>query len=142
MIPRYTRDVMGAIWSPENRFQTWLKVDIAAAQAMAEEGIIPAEAALAIKERSAFSVERIDEIEARVKHDVIAFLTNVGESIGEASRYLHFGLTSSDVLDTALALLLKESADVILSDLKVLQGTLKDLSFKHKNTIMIGRSHG
>ena len=133
---------MGAIWSPENRFQTWLKVEIAAAQAMAEEGIIPAEAALAIKERSAFSVERIDEIEARVKHDVIAFLTNVGESIGEASRYLHFGLTSSDVLDTALALLLKESADVILSDLKVLQGTLKDLSFKHKNTIMIGRSHG
>lgn len=142
MIPRYTRDVMEAIWSPENRFQTWLKVEIAAAEVMASEGIIPSEAAKAIRERARFSVERIDELEAEVKHDVIAFLTNVGEEVGEASRYLHFGLTSSDVLDTSLAVLLKESADVILGDLKELKEVLKSLSVTHKHTIMIGRSHG
>ena len=117
MIPRYTRAEMGRIWSDENKFQKWLDVEIATAEAEAAMGMIPKAAARAIRKKGAFSVERILEIEKEVKHDVIAFTTNVAEHVGREARYLHYGLTSNDVVDTAQALQLREASDLILAGL-------------------------
>jgi adenylosuccinate lyase len=142
MIERYTLPRMGKIWEPQYRFQKWLEIEISVCEAMAKEGMIPAQSIETIKERAAFSVERIDEIEKEAKHDVIAFLTNLEESIGPDARYVHLGLTSSDILDTALALQLKEAMLIIIEDLQGLLDVLKGRAFEHKNTAMIGRSHG
>jgi len=142
MIERYTLPRMGKIWEPRYRFQKWLEVELCVCEAMANVGMIPAQSVETIKERAAFSVERIDEIEKEVKHDVIAFLTNLEESVGPNARYIHLGLTSSDILDTALALQLKEAMLIIIEDLQGLLDVLKRRAFEHKNTAMIGRSHG
>jgi len=133
---------MGRIWDDENRYAKWLDVEIAACEAMSEEGIIPANSLKEIKERAGFSVERILEIEEETKHDVIAFLTSVAEYVGPESRYIHLGLTSSDILDTSFALLLKEAMDLIIQDVQGFMKTLKGRAVEHKNTVMIGRSHG
>jgi len=142
MIPRYTRPVMGKLWEPESRFQKWLDVEIAVCEAWAELAEIPVDAVVKIKKKAKFDVKRIDEIESVVKHDVIAFLTSVAENVGHESRFIHKGLTSSDVVDTALSLLMKEAADIILKDLKELMSVLKRQAYKYKNTPTIGRSHG
>ncbi|RLB43427.1 MAG: adenylosuccinate lyase [Deltaproteobacteria bacterium] len=142
MIPRYTRPDMGRIWEDENRYSKWLDVELAACEAMAEEGIVPREALKTIKDRAAFSVERILEIEKQTKHDVIAFLTNLEEHIGPDSRYIHLGLTSSDVLDTSFALLLKEAMDRIIQGARDFMEVIKKRAMEHKYTPMIGRSHG
>lgn len=142
MIPRYTRPLMGRIWEQENRYRQWLKVELAVVAAMAQLGQIPAQAAQEIADKADFDVERIDEIERETRHDVIAFLTSVAEHVGEPARYIHLGLTSSDVLDTSLALLLKEAADILLDDLQALLEVLKRRAYEHRHTIMIGRSHG
>jgi adenylosuccinate lyase len=139
---RYMRPEMGHIWSEQRKFETWLEVELATAEAEAEEGIIPVEAARELREKSTFSIERIDEIERQVKHDVIAFTEAVADNVGEAARFLHFGLTSYDVVDTALGLRLRESADLILSDIDALAAVLKKRAFEHKDTIMVGRTHG
>jgi adenylosuccinate lyase len=142
MIPRYTNPVMGRIWSDQRRFETWLQVEIAAAEAMAEAGIIPADAARDIREKGAFEVARIEEIEERTKHDVIAFTTAVSEHVGPAARWLHFGMTSSDVIDTAQALQMREACDVILEDLAALCEAVRGRAEEHRRTPMIGRTHG
>ena len=142
MIKRYTRKPMGDIWTEENKYRTWLKVEIAACQAMAEAGKIPQSALDAIRERANFSVERIEAIEAETRHDVIAFLTSVAEFVGPDSRYIHLGLTSSDVLDTSMACLLKYAGEIILEDCDRLMSAIKTRAFEHKETVMIGRSHG
>ena len=117
MIKRYTNPEMGAIWSDQRRYETWLEVELAAVDAMAEAGIVPSEAARDLRERAAFDIARIEEIEQTTQHDVIAFTTAVAERVGPAARWLHFGLTSSDVVDTALALQMREACDLILDDL-------------------------
>ena len=142
MIPRYTHPEMGGIWSDEHRYQTWLKVEIAAAEAMATQGLVPAEAARAIRERGAFDVARIEAIEAVTKHDIIAFTTAVAERVGPEARWLHFGLTSSDVLDTALALQMRDACDLILKRLDALSEAVKAKAMEHRRTPMIGRTHG
>lgn len=142
MIPRYTRPEMGRIWTDENRYAIWLQIEIRACEAMAEEGLIPPEALKTIREKAAFSVDRIHEIEEETKHDVIAFLANVAEHVGPDSRFIHMGLTSSDILDTSFAILLKEAMALIIRDVKELMAILKERAFEHKHTIMIGRSHG
>jgi len=142
MIARYTHPEMGRIWSDEHRYRTWLRVEIAAAEAMADAGLVPAAAAKAIRERGAFEVARIDEIEAVTKHDIIAFTTNVAEHVGEEARWLHFGLTSSDVLDTALALQLQDACDLTLTRMAALRGAVKTRAIEHKRTPIIGRTHG
>ncbi|MBI4690561.1 MAG: adenylosuccinate lyase [Nitrospirae bacterium] len=142
MIPRYTRPVMGRLWEPENKFQKWLDVEIAACEAWAELAEIPMDAVAAIKKKARFDVKRIDEIEGVVKHDVIAFLTSVAENVGHESRFIHKGLTSSDIVDTAQSLLMKEAADIIIKDIKELMSVLKKQAYKYKDTITIGRSHG
>jgi len=142
MIPRYTRAEMGVLWEQKTRYQVWLDVELAVAEAMAEEGLVPAEAVAEIKAKAAFSIERIDEIEQETKHDVISFLTNIEENVGPASRFLHLGLTSSDILDTSQALLLGRAADILLADVDGLSAALKRLALAHKDTVMIGRSHG
>jgi adenylosuccinate lyase len=142
MIPRYTHPDMGRIWSEERRFDTWLQVEIAAAEAMAEVGIIPQDAARDIRERSKFDVARINAIEETTQHDVIAFTTAVGEHIGPSARWLHFGLTSSDVVDTALALQMREAADLILKDLEGLMNAVRARADEYRSTPMIGRTHG
>ncbi len=142
MIPRYTRPVMAKLWSQENKYQKWLEVEILACEALSQLGLIPARDLALIKKRARFSVERIEELEQTTKHDVIAFLTNVAEHVGPASRHIHLGLTSSDVLDTSNAVLLKEAAEVLMEDLRALQSVLKDQAKAHKKTVMIGRSHG
>ena len=142
MIPRYTRPAMGKLWEPESRFRKWLDVEIAVCEAWAELAEIPVDAVVKIKKKAKFDVKRIDEIESVVKHDVIAFLTSVAENVGHESRFIHKGLTSSDVVDTALSLLMKEAADIILKDLKELMSVLKKQAYKYKNTPIIGRSHG
>lgn len=142
MIDRYTRPQMGAIWSEESKFRTWLKVEVAVCQAHAEMGRIPTDALAAIQSKADFDVKRILEIEATVKHDVIAFLTNVAEYVGAESRFIHLGMTSSDLLDTALALQLKEASAIIIDDLHVLIQVLKKQALAYKNTVCIGRSHG
>lgn len=142
MIERYTRPEMGQIWEPRNRFAKWLQVEIVACEAMAEEGLIPKEAYENIKRKASFSVERILEIEEETKHDVIAFLTNVAEYVGPDSRFIHQGLTSSDILDTSFALLLREAMALIIRDAKAFMEVIKEKAYEHKYTIMIGRSHG
>ena len=142
MIPRYTRPEMGRIWSDENKFRCWLKVEIATAEVEAEAGLIPKSAARAIRQKSRFSVDRILEIERQVKHDVIAFTTNVAENIGPAGRYLHYGLTSNDVVDTAQALQVHEASGLIASGLERLSGVLEKRAFEFKDTPMVGRTHG
>ncbi len=142
MISRYTRPEMGKIWTDQRKFETWLEIELLVCEALSELGEIPAEAVREIKEKASFDVHRVDEIEKVTKHDVLSFLTNVGESIGPLSRYLHYGLTSSDILDTSLALLLKEASDLILQDLHRLLRVLKEKAFQYKETLMIGRTHG
>ncbi|HEV2383091.1 MAG TPA: adenylosuccinate lyase [Terriglobia bacterium] len=142
MIPRYTRSEMGRIWGDENKFRCWLAVEIATAEVEAEAGLIPKRAAQAIRRKSAFSVERILEIEKQVKHDVIAFTTNVAETIGPAGRYLHYGLTSNDVVDTAQALQVREASQLLLAGLERLGGVLKKRALEFKHTPMVGRTHG
>ena len=142
MIPRYSREKMERIWSPENRYQKWLDIEILACEAMAQLGFIPEASLKTIKEKAGFDVDRIEEIEKTTKHDVIAFLTSVTEKVGEDGRFIHMGLTSSDVLDTSLAVLMQEAADLLLKDLDALLKVLKRRASEHKFTLMIGRSHG
>lgn len=142
MIERYSREEMKNIWTLESKFNYYLKVEIAVCEAYAELGEIPKEDVLIIKQRARFDVKRIDEIEREVRHDVIAFLTNVNESLGDLGRYMHVGLTSSDVIDTAFALQIQDSGKIILEDLNKTINSIKELAKKHKNTICIGRSHG
>ena len=142
MIPRYSRPEMVAIWTPEARFRIWFEIEAHATDALAELGVVPPEAAAAIWERGAFEVERIDAIERETKHDVIAFLTNVAEHVGPESRFMHQGMTSSDVLDTALAVQLARASDILLADLDALLDVLKRRAHEHKLTPTIGRSHG
>ena len=139
---RYTHPEMGHLWSEQKKFETWLAVEIAAAEAMAAEGIVPAEAVREIKKKAGFSIERIDAIEREVKHDVVAFTQAVAETVGDAGRWIHFGLTSSDVVDTALGLRLRDAADLILVDLDALLEVLRNRAFDHKRTLMVGRTHG
>src|SRR5215813_3969072 len=142
MIDRYTLPEMGALWSEQNKFQKWLDVEIAVCEVHAEMGTIPLDALEQIKSRARFSVERINEIEKITNHDVIAFTTNLAESIGEASRFVHYGLTSSDVVDTANALLLRDSADILLKKTDIFLETLKRRAFEFKHTPQVGRTHG
>ncbi|MEE8399728.1 MAG: adenylosuccinate lyase [Desulfobacterales bacterium] len=142
MIKRYTRSVMGDIWTEENKYRTWLKVELLACEAMAKMGKIPPKALQTILKKADFSVDRIEEIEAETKHDIIAFLTAVSEYVGPASRYIHMGLTSSDILDTSMAYLLRQSGKIILADCNKLLTVIKRKAFRHENTIMVGRSHG
>ena len=142
MIERYSRPEMTAVWSQENKYRQWLKVELLACEAWAKLGLVPMSALSNIKKKAAFEPSRVDEIEAVVKHDVIAFLTNVAEHVGDDARFIHVGLTSSDVLDTALAIQMKDAADIIIKDIKELLAALKERAFEHKDTVMIGRSHG
>jgi len=142
MIERYSRKKMAKIWEPKNRFDKWLQVEILVCEAMAQQEMIPQEAVETIKQKANFSVDRIQEIEETVKHDVIAFLTNVEESVGPDARFIHMGLTSSDILDTAFALQLNEAMLIIIGDVHKLMDVLKEKAFEHKDTAMIGRSHG
>jgi adenylosuccinate lyase len=145
MIPRYSRPEMTAVWSPETRFRIWFEIEAYASEAMAEIGLIPKAAAKAIWEKGSkakFDVARIDEIERVTKHDVIAFLTHLAEFLGPEARFVHLGLTSSDVLDTCLALQLKRASDILIADVDMLLAALKRRAFEHKMTPTIGRSHG
>jgi adenylosuccinate lyase len=150
MVPRYTRPEMAAIWAPENRYRIWFEIEALAAEGMARIGAIPAEAARTIRERGApmlaamgpADVERIDEIERETRHDVIAFLTWLAEGVGPDSRFVHLGMTSSDVLDTCLAVQLTQATDLLIADVDAVLAALKDQAFAHKHTLTIGRSHG
>ena len=142
MITRYTLPEMGALWSEQNKFQKWLDVEIAVCEVHAEMGTIPLDALEKIKSRARFSVDRINEIEKTTNHDVIAFTTNLAESIGEASRFVHYGLTSSDVVDTANALLLRDAASILLKKVNGLMESLKRRALEFKNTPQVGRTHG
>ncbi len=142
MIPRYTRKKMAAVWEPENRFGKWLQIEIYACEAMARLGLVPPAALKEIKKKAGFEVARIEEIEKVVKHDVIAFLSTVSERVGPAARYLHWGLTSSDILDTSLAMQLVEAAGILEGDLEAFLEVLKRRAFEHRKTPMIGRTHG
>ena len=142
MIERYTLSEMGAIWSLQNKFQKWLDVEIAVCEVHAEDGVIPADALEQIRSKAAFTVERVNEIEKTTDHDVIAFTTNLAENIGEAARFVHYGLTSSDVVDTANALLLKEACDILLAKIDELLPVLKRRAYEFKETPQIGRTHG
>lgn len=142
MISRYSRKEMSEVWSPENRYKKWLEIEILVCEALAKRGEIPYSALENIKVKAGFDATVIDEIEKTTKHDVIAFLTDVAQRVGEDGRFLHMGLTSSDILDTSLALLLRDAASILLTDLDQLLAVLKKKAFDHKNTLMIGRSHG
>ena len=142
MIPRYTRPEMGSIWTDQNKFQKWLEVEIATAEVEAEAGLIPKSAARAIRRKAGFDVERLLEIERQVKHDVIAFTTNVAEHVGREGRYLHYGLTSNDVVDTAQALQVREASQLLLAGQQRLGVVLKKRALEFKHTPMIGRTHG
>lgn len=142
MIPRYSRPDMVAIWEPESKFQIWFEIEAHATDALAELGVVPKEAAEAIWARGKFDVERIDEIEREVKHDVIAFLTNVAENVGDEARFMHQGMTSSDVLDTCVAVQLARATDILLDDMDKLLAAIKTRAYEHKLTPTIGRSHG
>jgi adenylosuccinate lyase len=142
MIPRYSRPEMARIWEPEAKFRIWLKIETYAAEAMAELGLIPKHAAEAVRRRGGFDVTRIDQIEREVKHDVIAFLTSVAEHVGPEARFLHAGLTSSDVLDTCFNVQLVEAADLLIADTDALLVVLKARAFEYKDTLTVGRSHG
>ncbi|RHW16590.1 adenylosuccinate lyase [Sphingomonas gilva] len=142
MVPRYSRPEMAKIWEPETRFRIWFEIEAHATDALAELGVVPKEAAAAIWEKGAFEVERIDEIERETKHDVIAFLTNVAEHVGPEARFMHQGMTSSDVLDTCLAVQLARASDILIADLDALLEVIKRRALEHKLTPTIGRSHG
>ena len=147
MIPRYTRPVLGRIWSDRNRFQQWLEVELAASEALAELGVVPEEAARLLRSHASVDPERVHEIEKEVRHDVIAFTTAVAESMvraghGEASRWLHYGLTSNDVVDTAQALLLQQAAAILVADLEALRAVLRRRALEFRHTVQIGRTHG
>lgn len=142
MIPRYSRPEMNAIWSDDNKFKTWFEIEACACEALAKLGQIPQSAVDDIRAKGKFDKNRIDEIEAEVKHDVIAFLTNVGENVGESARYMHQGMTSSDVLDTSFNMRLTQSVDILLKDMDRLLAALKKRAEEHKYTLCIGRSHG
>ncbi|WP_273405018.1 adenylosuccinate lyase [Campylobacter avium] len=142
MVQRYSRKIMADKWSIEAKYSSWLKVELAAVKAWNELGFISDEDCEKICKNASFDVARIDEIEKETKHDVIAFLTSISENLGEESRFLHYGMTSSDCIDTALALQMKESLELILEDLKLLLEAIKKRAYEHKNTLMVGRSHG
>lgn len=142
MIPRYSRPEMSAVWSDENKFKTWFEIEACACEALAKLGKIPQKAVDDIRAKGRFDQKRIDEIEAEVKHDVIAFLTNVGENVGESARFMHQGMTSSDVLDTSFNMRLTQSVDILLKDMDRLLAALKKRAEEHKYTLCIGRSHG
>ncbi len=142
MIPRYARPDMVKIWEPENKFRIWFEIEAHACDAQAELGIIPESAAEAVWKKGKFEVERIDEIEAEVKHDVIAFLTNLAEHVGPDARFVHQGMTSSDVLDTCLSVQLVQATDILLKDIDKLLDVIERRAFEHKMTVCIGRSHG
>jgi adenylosuccinate lyase len=142
MIPRYSRPEMAAIWTPESRFRIWLEIEAHALDAQAERGVVPREAAAAVWERGGFEVERIDAIERETKHDVIAFLTNLAEHVGDEARFVHQGMTSSDVLDTCLAVQLSRAVDILIADVDALLAALRRRAEQHKDTLCIGRSHG
>ncbi|MCM2254418.1 MAG: adenylosuccinate lyase [Vicinamibacteria bacterium] len=142
MIPRYTRPEMGRLWSDESRFQAWLDVEIAATEALCARGVVPPEALQAIRDKARFDVARIDAIEAEVQHDVIAFVSCVAENVGPEGRWLHYGLTSSDVVDTALAMRMRDALDLIVGDVDALREAVKTRAFEHQHTPMIGRTHG
>ena len=141
MIPRYSRPIMAKIWEPENRFRIWFEIEAHACDAQAELGVIPKDAAKAVWEKGGFDVDRIDAIEAEVKHDVIAFLTSLAEYVGPEARFVHQGMTSSDVLDTCLSVQLSQSADILLDDIDNLLAALKRRAIEHKLTPTVGRSH-
>ncbi|MCH2037122.1 MAG: adenylosuccinate lyase [Rickettsiales bacterium] len=142
MIPRYSREKMTKIWEPENKFRIWFEIEAHACDAQAELGVIPKEAAEAVWKKGAFDVKRIDEIEAVTKHDVIAFLTNLSEYVGEPARFVHQGMTSSDVLDTCLAVQLVQATDILVEDMEALLAALKKRAFETKDIVCMGRSHG
>ena len=142
MIPRYSRPEMTAIWAAENKFRIWFEIEAHASDAQAALGVIPKEAAKAIWERGAFQIERIDEIEKETKHDVIAFLTNLAENIGDAARFVHKGMTSSDVLDTCFSIQLAQASDILLADINLVLESLKKRAYEFKYTPSVGRSHG
>ncbi|MSP49380.1 MAG: adenylosuccinate lyase [Alphaproteobacteria bacterium] len=142
MIPRYTRPEMARIWEPENRYRIWLEIEILAAEAMAEQGIVPKSAVEAIRARGKVDPDRIDEIEKTTRHDVIAFLTNVAEHVGEEARFLHQGMTSSDVVDTCLSVQLVQAADLLIAGVDKVLAALKRRAREHKHTLTVGRSHG
>ncbi len=142
MIPRYTRAEMAQIWEPESRFQIWMEIEAYAAERLEELGVIPQGVAKAVWDRGAFDVDRIDEIEREVKHDVIAFLTNLAEHVGEEARFVHQGMTSSDVLDTCFNVQLTRATDLLLQDIDALLDALKRRALEHRDTATIGRSHG
>jgi adenylosuccinate lyase len=142
MIPRYTRPEMGRIWTEENKVQKWLDVELAALDAFAEHGVIPKDIPPKVRKKAGFDLKRIQEIEDIVQHDVIAFLTNLAERVGPEGRYVHYGLTSSDILDTALALQIKEASALLVQELKKLIDVLGEKAKEHKFTLMVGRSHG
>ena len=139
---RYVQPEMGRIWSEESKFDAWREVEVVAAEVMAGEGIIPKEAAREIRAKASYTVERIDEIEREVKHDVLAFTQALAESVGEAGRWIHFGLTSYDIVDTALGMRMRDAMDLILKDVAALSAVLKSRAFDHKKTVMVGRTHG
>jgi adenylosuccinate lyase len=142
MIKRYTSPEMGAIWTDQRRYETWLQVELAAADAMAEQGIVPSEAARELRARAGFDIARIEEIEQTTQHDVIAFTTAVAERVGPAARWLHFGLTSSDVIDTAQAIQMRDACDLIVRDIAGLLDAVRARAEEHRHTPMIGRTHG
>jgi len=142
MIDRYTRPEMGRIWSPQNKFEIWMEIELLACEAQAELGVIPAEDARLIRERAAFEVERIDELEATLNHDVIAFLTNLAEHIGEPSKYVHYGMTSSDLGDTALCYQMTQAMDIVLEDVRRLGRICQRRALEFQDTLCVGRTHG
>ena len=142
MIERYTTPDMGRIWSDQNKYATWQKVEITVTEVLSDMGLVPKEAVKVINEKAAFSVDRINEIEATTHHDVIAFLTNLAENIGPESRFIHMGMTSSDLLDTSLALLCQEAGEIILEKMKTFHQVLRKKAIEHRETFQIGRSHG
>src|SRR5512143_2473921 len=142
MIPRYSRPEMARLWSDENRFASWLEVEIAASEVLVERGVVPAGALAAIKQKARFDLARIEEIEREVQHDLIAFVSCVAENVGPEGRWLHYGLTSSDVVDTALAMLLRDACDLLRADLVDLMQAVHERALRHKHAPMIGRTHG
>ncbi len=142
MIERYTRQKMGSIWTKESKFKRWLDVEIAVVKAWEAVGKIPSGTAEKVEQRAAFEIDRIEEIEKTTRHDVVAFLENVKEHLEDEGDYLHFGITSSDTIDTAMAITLRDSADIIIDDIKEILSTIKKRAFEFKDTLMIGRSHG
>ncbi|HET7485499.1 MAG TPA: adenylosuccinate lyase, partial [Solirubrobacterales bacterium] len=142
MIPRYTRPEIGAVWSPQRKLECWLEVELAATEAWAEEGVVPCEAAEAARAKAAFTVEAVDEREKVTDHDVAAFVDVVAASVGEHGRWIHYGLTSSDVLDTALALQLREAGEVVLASARGYRDALIERALEHRDTLCVGRTHG